>query len=47
MIAITETLQGSLPKVRRVAVEGAGHFLITSHAARCAELLSSFLLEVA
>jgi lipase len=47
MIAITETLQRSLPNVRHVAVEGAGHFLITSHAARCAELLSSFLLEAA
>ncbi|MDW5441576.1 alpha/beta hydrolase [Polaromonas sp. SM01] len=47
MIAITDSLQRSLPKVRHVAVEGAGHFLITSHAARCAELLSSFLLEVA
>lgn len=47
MIAITDTLQGGLPNARHVAVEGAGHFLITSHAARCAELLSSFLLEVA
>ncbi|MFI5445760.1 alpha/beta fold hydrolase [Polaromonas sp. UC242_47] len=47
MIAITDTLQGCLPNVRCVAVAGAGHFLITSHAARCAELLSSFLLEVA
>lgn len=47
MVAITDTLQGCLPKVRHFAVDGAGHFLITSHAARCAELLSVFLAEVA
>lgn len=47
MVAITDTLQGSLPNVRHFAVDGAGHFLITSHAARCAQLLSAFLAEVA
>lgn len=47
MVAITATLQASLPRARQVAVDGAGHFLITSHAAACAQLLSRFLAEVA
>lgn len=47
MVAITDTLRDCLPDVRHFAVEGAGHFLITSHAPRCAELLSAFLDEVA
>lgn len=47
MVAITDALAHDLPDVRSAAVDGAGHFLITSHAARCAELLSSFLTDVA
>lgn len=47
MVAITDTLRDCLPDVRCFAVEGAGHFLITSHAPRCAELLSAFLGEAA
>jgi pimeloyl-ACP methyl ester carboxylesterase len=43
MVAITDTLRDCLPHVSYFAVEGAGHFLITSHAPRCAELLSAFL----
>lgn len=43
MVAITDTLRDCLPDVRHFAVEGAGHFLITSHAPQCAELLSAFL----
>lgn len=46
MIAITDTLRKNLPKARSWVVDGAGHFLITTHAAKCAELLSSFLAEV-
>jgi pimeloyl-ACP methyl ester carboxylesterase len=45
MVAITDTLQGCLPDVHYFAVDGAGHFLITSHAAQCAALLSAFLDE--
>jgi pimeloyl-ACP methyl ester carboxylesterase len=45
MVAITDTLRDCLPDVRYFAVDGAGHFLITSHAPRCAELLSAFLNE--
>lgn len=47
MVAITDTLHGSLPHARHLAVDGAGHFLITSHADPCAQLLSAFLAEVA
>ena len=47
MVAITDTLRSCLPDVRHFAVDGAGHFLITSHAPRCAELLSAFLNETA
>lgn len=45
MVAITDALAHSLPHVRSAVVDGAGHFLITSHAAQCAELLSSFLTD--
>lgn len=45
MIAMTDCLQGCLPDVRAEVVEGAGHFLITSHAQECARLLASFLGE--
>ena len=47
MVAITDELAACLPQVRSAVVDGAGHFLITSHAADCARLLSSFLAEVA
>ena len=47
MVAITDELAVCLPQVRTALVEDAGHFLITSHAADCARLLSSFLAEVA
>jgi pimeloyl-ACP methyl ester carboxylesterase len=43
MVAITEALRTNLPRVRAEVVDGAGHFLITTHAAACAGLLSSFL----
>jgi pimeloyl-ACP methyl ester carboxylesterase len=47
MVAITDELAACLPQVRTAVVDGAGHFLITSHAVDCARLLSSFLAEVA
>lgn len=47
MVAITGELAACLPQVRTAVVDGAGHFLITSHAADCARLLSTFLAEVA
>ena len=43
MVQMTDVMAGHLPDVRPVVVEGAGHFLITSHAAQCAALLDSFL----
>lgn len=43
MVKITEALGSCLPDVRAEVVEGAGHFLITSHARACADLLSAFL----
>lgn len=43
MVGITEALGACLPEVSRAQVAGAGHFLITSHAQACADLLSSFL----
>lgn len=45
MVAITEGLTASLPNVRAAVVDGASHFLITSHAADCARLLADFLAE--
>ena len=47
MVAITDELAACLPQVRTAVVEDAGHFLITSHGADCARLLSSFLADVA
>ena len=43
MTGITTALQGCLPEARPHVVEGAGHFLVSSHAPACAALLSSFL----
>lgn len=42
----TDTLQQALPQSRMHIVDGAGHFLINSHPAECAQLLSAFLDEV-
>lgn len=46
MVGITAALEQSLSRPRPHVVEGAGHFLISSHPAECAQLLSSFLDEV-
>jgi pimeloyl-ACP methyl ester carboxylesterase len=46
MNAITQQLQRCLPDARTHVVEGAGHFLINSHPAQCAALLSAFLAQV-
>ena len=43
MVKITGALESALPDVRSEVVDGAGHFLITSHPQQCASLLSSFL----
>jgi len=43
MVKITEALVACLPDVQAEVVEGAGHFLVTTHAPVCAELLSVFL----
>ena len=43
MVAISEALSASIPSVVSADVEGASHFLITSHADECAELLAEFL----
>lgn len=43
MTGITAALQGCLPNVAPHVVEGAGHFLVSSHAPACAALLSRFL----
>jgi pimeloyl-ACP methyl ester carboxylesterase len=46
MVAITEGLAASLPDVRTSVIDGASHFLITSHADDCARLLADFLAEI-
>lgn len=43
MVVITEALGSSLPDVTPAVVEGASHFLITTHAEECAGLLAGFL----
>ena len=47
MVEITDALYGSLPNCRTAIVDGASHFLITTHAEECAGLLSNFLADVA
>jgi pimeloyl-ACP methyl ester carboxylesterase len=46
MVAITDALTENLPDVRMATVDGASHFLITTHADDCARLLADFLAEV-
>lgn len=46
MKAITGVLRDALPSSRTAIVDGAGHFLISSHPADCVRLLESFLGDV-
>jgi pimeloyl-ACP methyl ester carboxylesterase len=46
MVEITEGLAACLSNVRTSVVDGASHFLITSHAEDCARLLGDFLADV-
>jgi len=46
MTTITDGLAACLPNVRPAVVEGASHFLITSHPEACASLLADFLAAV-
>ncbi|RWA62571.1 alpha/beta hydrolase [Mesorhizobium sp.] len=43
MVAMTDVLARALPNARRAVVDGAGHFLIATHAQKCAALLTRFL----
>ena len=45
MIAMTDRLRELLPSARHAIVEGAGHFLISTHPRECAALLDAFLRE--
>lgn len=46
MVEITDGITASVPGARASVVEDASHFLITTHAEACAQLLSEFLAEV-
>ena len=46
MVEITEALRRALPNVQPAVVEGAGHFLISTHPAECAALLREFLRQL-
>jgi pimeloyl-ACP methyl ester carboxylesterase len=43
MVEITEALTRTIPRAERAVVEGAGHFLISTHPTECAALLRAFL----
>jgi pimeloyl-ACP methyl ester carboxylesterase len=47
MVALTDILGASLPRVKAAVVIDASHFLVNTHATTCAELLGGFLDEVA
>jgi pimeloyl-ACP methyl ester carboxylesterase len=47
MVAMTDVLAASLRQASPAVVSGASHFLISTHAASCAELLGGFLARVA
>ena len=46
LIQVTNILQQWVPDCRVAVVEGANHFLNTSHPKQCARLLSDFLQEI-
>lgn len=46
MVEITDALQESLPNARSAVIDGAGHFLISSHTRECAHILAEFLAEL-
>ncbi|MDH3737911.1 MAG: alpha/beta hydrolase [Alphaproteobacteria bacterium] len=46
MVEITAALEAALPNVRPEVIDGAGHFLISSHAKDCSQILSDFLAVV-
>jgi pimeloyl-ACP methyl ester carboxylesterase len=43
MVAMTDSIAAHLPRAQPAVVAGANHFLVSTHAAACAELLSAFL----
>lgn len=43
IVAITDVLGGAIQNVRPETIDGAGHFLISSHPADCAAHLAAFL----
>ena len=43
MVQITKTLQACIPNQSSVIISNSAHFLITSHAAECAQVLADFL----
>jgi len=43
IVAITDVLGGALPNMRAEIIDGAGHFLISSHPTDCAAHLAAFL----
>lgn len=47
MLSMTAALAEALPAAQPAVVPGAGHFLISSHPADCARLLSGFLADAA
>jgi pimeloyl-ACP methyl ester carboxylesterase len=46
MVQVTDVLHKVLPNVQHAVVPGAGHFLVTTHPAQCAQLLGPFLTQV-
>ncbi|MGI9523466.1 MAG: alpha/beta fold hydrolase [Hyphomicrobiaceae bacterium] len=46
MVHITDRLQACVPNNSLAVIDGAGHFLITTHAAECGILLANFLDNV-
>lgn len=46
MVHITDRLKACVPNSKSAVIDGAGHFLITSHATECGALLVEFLDEV-
>jgi len=47
MVEVTDRLEDFIPDARAEVVDGASHFLITTHVDDCADLLLDFLADVA
>ena len=47
IVDVTELLASNIPRARKSVVDGADHFLISTHPADCAEILEAHIADLA